>query len=103
MVKIVFLNSKYRTRYTHILSLIGRLLGKLGISPNAISTTGFVLSLFAGFIYSTDSFFWAAWVVVLAGCCDTLDGAVAHSSSKKTSFGAFFDSYMRNRLRKEIA
>jgi CDP-diacylglycerol--glycerol-3-phosphate 3-phosphatidyltransferase len=94
MMKIVFLNDKYRKCYIKIISPAGRLLGKFGISPNVISILGFVLSLFAGLIYSAGSFFWAAWIVVLAGCCDTLDGVVARSSSKETSFGAFLDSVL---------
>ena len=37
-------------------------------------------------------FFWAAWVVLLAGICDTLDGHIARQTKKNNPFGAFFDS-----------
>jgi CDP-diacylglycerol--glycerol-3-phosphate 3-phosphatidyltransferase len=51
-----------------------------------------MLSILAGIIYGSGSFFWAAWVVVLAGTFDALDGQVARSTEKKSPFGAFFDS-----------
>jgi CDP-diacylglycerol--glycerol-3-phosphate 3-phosphatidyltransferase len=92
MAKIVFISKKYRETYYKIISPVGRFLGRLGIPPNVISVLGLILSILAGFVYSTGSFFWAAWVVVLAGCCDTLDGLLARSTGKGTAFGAFFDS-----------
>lgn len=64
----------------------------MGIHPHVLSITGFILSVVAGAIYSTGSFFWAAWVVVLAGTCDALDGQIARQTQKSSPFGAFFDS-----------
>ena len=92
MKKIVFINDKYRTMYYKIMNPVGGFISKTGIPPNMITILGLILSALAGFIYSTGSFFWAAWVVVLAGICDTLDGTIARSSGKGTAFGAFFDS-----------
>ncbi|MBW1669676.1 MAG: CDP-alcohol phosphatidyltransferase family protein [Deltaproteobacteria bacterium] len=54
--------------------------------------TGLVLSAAAGLFFSQGSFFWAAWIVVLAGICDTLDGQIARENNKRSNFGAFFDS-----------
>jgi CDP-diacylglycerol--glycerol-3-phosphate 3-phosphatidyltransferase len=51
-----------------------------------------VLSALAGLIYSHGLFFWAAWLVVLAGICDSLDGQIARQTNKRSAFGAFFDS-----------
>lgn len=82
----------YKIQFEKIISKIGTLLAKTGISPNVISVMGLLLSLIAGFFYANRSFFWGAWVVVLAGCCDTLDGSLARSTGKETRFGAFFDS-----------
>ncbi len=92
MAKIVLISKKYRETYYNIISPVARFLGRMGIPPNVISVLGLILSISAGFVYSTGSFFWAAWVVVLAGCCDTLDGVLAKSTGKGTAFGAFFDS-----------
>jgi CDP-diacylglycerol--glycerol-3-phosphate 3-phosphatidyltransferase len=43
-------------------------------------------------IYGHGIFFWAAWLVVLAGICDSLDGQIARQANKRSAFGAFFDS-----------
>jgi CDP-diacylglycerol--glycerol-3-phosphate 3-phosphatidyltransferase len=50
------------------------------------------LSLVAAFLFGSGLFFWAAWVVMLAGICDTLDGHIARQFEKNTPFGSFFDS-----------
>jgi CDP-diacylglycerol--glycerol-3-phosphate 3-phosphatidyltransferase len=92
MKKIVFIGDHFRTVFEKIISPIGAFLARIGIPPNFISVIGLILSITAGLVYATGSFFWAAWVVVLAGCCDTLDGILARSTGKETAFGAFFDS-----------
>lgn len=51
-----------------------------------------MLSAGAGLLYSQGRLFWAAWVVLFAGICDTLDGHIARQTSKNSPFGAFFDS-----------
>jgi CDP-diacylglycerol--glycerol-3-phosphate 3-phosphatidyltransferase len=57
-----------------------------------LSLLGLFLSLVAAFLFGNGLFFWAAWVVVLAGICDTLDGYIARQFEKNTPFGSFFDS-----------
>jgi CDP-diacylglycerol--glycerol-3-phosphate 3-phosphatidyltransferase len=64
----------------------------LGVHPNALSITGLILSILAGLVYSTGSFFWGAWVLGLAGICDSLDGRLARQTEKSSRFGAFLDS-----------
>jgi CDP-diacylglycerol--glycerol-3-phosphate 3-phosphatidyltransferase len=71
---------------------VADLFARAGIHPNVLSIAGLLLSIAAGLIYCHGSFFWAAWVVVLAGICDTLDGSIARQTNKKSDFGAFFDS-----------
>ena len=67
-------------------------MARIGIHPNVLSVTGLALSLISGLIYSTGSFFWAAWVLVLAGTCDVLDGQLARQTGKASIFGSFLDS-----------
>ncbi|MDY5813099.1 MAG: CDP-alcohol phosphatidyltransferase family protein [Bacteroides sp.] len=78
---------------------------RLGITPNFITTTGFVLNLIAAAML-----FWAAeqvtestilvWVAVaggtilFAGLFDMLDGRVARLSGKSSTFGALYDSVL---------
>ena len=92
MASFVFISEKNRERYLKIVGPVGNLFAKTGIHPNVLSVTGLVLSLAAGVLYSQGIFFWAAWVVVLAGTCDTLDGQIARRNNKHSRFGAFFDS-----------
>ena len=92
MTELIFISEKNRARYLRIIAPVGKFFAKLGVHPNILSITGFVLSVAAGIIYSMGSFFWAAWVVVLAGTCDALDGQIARQTNNTSSFGAFFDS-----------
>jgi hypothetical protein len=92
MVEFVFLSKKNKERYLRIITPLRKVLTRLGVHPNILSIAGLILSVVAGFVYSTGSFFWAAWIVVLAGTCDALDGELARQTGKNSRFGAFFDS-----------
>ena len=75
-----------------ILSPVGNFLARVGVHPHILTVTGVVLSALAGLVYCNGSFFWAAWVVVLSGTCDALDGGLARETRTNSNFGAFFDS-----------
>ena len=92
MPEFVFLSDKNKERYLRIISPAGNLMARLGIHPNILSLAGLILSIAAGIIYSSGSFFWGAWVLVIAGTCDALDGQLARKMEKNSPFGAFFDS-----------
>ncbi len=94
MVEFVFLSEKNKERYLRIITPLRKVLTRLGVHPNILSITGLILSVVAGFVYSLGSFFWAAWIVVLAGTCDALDGELARQTGKNSRFGAFFDSVL---------
>jgi CDP-diacylglycerol--glycerol-3-phosphate 3-phosphatidyltransferase len=92
MAEFVFISEKNKERYLKIVSPFGNLLSKIGIHPNVLTTVGLVLSIVAGVFYGIGSFFWAAWIVVLAGTCDVLDGLIARKRNQNSKFGAFYDS-----------
>ena len=92
MAQIVFISNRNRERYLRVVGPVGDLFARAGIHPNVLSLTGLVLSAGAGLLYSQGRFFWAAWVVLFAGICDTLDGHIARQTNKNNPFGAFFDS-----------
>ncbi len=92
MAQIIFISEKNRERYLRTIRPLGNLFARTGIHPNILSASGLILSAIAGLIYSHGLFFWAAWVVVLAGICDSLDGQIARQTNKRSAFGAFFDS-----------
>jgi CDP-diacylglycerol--glycerol-3-phosphate 3-phosphatidyltransferase len=92
MAQFEIISQRNRERYFKIVGPVADLFARAGIHPNVLSIAGLLLSIAAGLIYCHGSFFWAAWVVVLAGICDTLDGSIAMQTNKKSDFGAFFDS-----------
>jgi CDP-diacylglycerol--glycerol-3-phosphate 3-phosphatidyltransferase len=92
MAQVVFISEKNRERYLKIIRPIGNFFARTGVHPNILSVSGLLLSAVAGLLYGHGRFFWAAWVVVLAGICDTLDGQIARQTNKRSVFGAFFDS-----------
>lgn len=71
-----------------------RRLIRLGVSADLLTVAGLVLAGAAGvaFAAGTWRFRLGALLVVAAGACDMLDGAVAKTSGRSTPFGAFLDS-----------
>lgn len=75
---------------------------KIGITPNFITTTGFVLNIVATamFIYAAetiaaDAFAWIGWgggVILFAGLFDMMDGRLARMGGMSSTFGALWDS-----------
>lgn len=71
---------------------IARLLAKSRISPNLFTLIGFIITIFAGFLYGKGAFLFAGITLIVAGLFDILDGDIARISKKVTKFGAFLDS-----------
>jgi len=92
MERFELLSEKNRARYLKIVTPVGHFLNRFGFHPHILSIMGLLLSIAAGIVYCAGNFFWASWVVVLAGISDTLDGQLARDSGKGSEFGAFFDS-----------
>lgn len=92
MAQFVFISERNRQRYLSAVGPVGDLFARAGVHPNVLSCVGLLFSAGAGLLYSQGRFFWAAWVVLLAGICDTLDGHIARRAKKNSAFGAFFDS-----------
>ena len=75
-----------------ILRPITTALIRSGIHPNTLTMVGFAISCIAGWVYGGGSLGWAAFVLLLAGLFDMLDGAVAREGHRISRFGAFLDS-----------
>lgn len=85
-------NESSRHVYRGIISPLLRLLVRLHVHPNAVTTAGFVLSIAAGVVYSTGNIYLGGWTVALAGTCDILDGQLSRTTGRSSAFGAFYDS-----------
>ncbi len=62
------------------------------LTPDIITWAGFVITVAAGVLIITEHFLAAGIVVLVAGLCDMLDGALARTTGKTTRYGAVLDS-----------
>ncbi len=73
---------------------MGKAVSSVGISPNILTTAGFLFSILSGLLFAfrpSDSYF-GAWALLAAGLMDILDGSVARASNRVSKAGAFVDS-----------
>jgi phosphatidylglycerophosphate synthase len=92
MARFSFLSDRNRERYLRVIEPLADLFARFHVHPNVLSLLGLLFSGLAAVLYGSGFFFWAAWIVVLAGTCDVLDGQMARLTGKVSRFGAFFDS-----------
>src|SRR5476651_1362701 len=79
-----------------------KVLIKLGLTPNALTTFGFILNLGVAVIFVKGAeqgnrgdlsyVGWAGGLILFAGLFDMLDGQVARLGNMKSTFGALYDS-----------
>ena len=69
-----------------------RLLAWVGLGPDALTVIGVVFSVFAGLAYFEGGFRLGSLLLLLAGLCDILDGELARTGNRASTFGAFLDS-----------
>jgi CDP-diacylglycerol--glycerol-3-phosphate 3-phosphatidyltransferase len=73
---------------------LARFLHRLGITPNAITVLGCLLTLIGAALIATDRWTAAILVVLAGGFADGVDGLLARQSQQTTRFGAFLDSVL---------
>lgn len=85
--------SKYgRPLLAETLSHLANTLHRLGITPNALTYTGFVLTVITALFLANGFFRWGGVLLIIAAFFDMLDGAVARFTKQMSTFGAFLDS-----------
>ena len=67
-------------------------LGRTPLTPNQVTVVGLALTFFAAGLIAFGHLRWAGVVLILAGTCDILDGALARSTNAAYPYGAFLDS-----------
>jgi CDP-diacylglycerol--glycerol-3-phosphate 3-phosphatidyltransferase len=77
-----------RRRAEALMSAIGR----VPVTPNQVTVVGFGLTLVAATLVAFAQLRWAGVVLIFAGTCDILDGALARSTKTGYPYGAFLDS-----------
>lgn len=83
-----------RKRFGGTLEPIARLVGRTGVSPNAVTLTGVVLNLGIAWILSQGYMRIGGILLPLVSLFDALDGTLARLTGKRSRFGAFLDSTM---------
>jgi CDP-diacylglycerol--glycerol-3-phosphate 3-phosphatidyltransferase len=79
-------------RFTNsLLPLVNRC-SKWGLSPNAVTIAGVVITLFGAAAFVMGYLRLAGILTLLGGFCDTLDGSIARTSGRASRFGALLDS-----------
>ena len=67
-------------------------IGRVPLTPNQVTVVGLVLTFVAASLVAFGQLRWAGVVLIFAGTCDILDGAIARSTNTSYSYGAFLDS-----------
>jgi len=67
-------------------------LGRVPLTPNQVTVVGLVLTFAAATLVAFGDLRWAGLVLIVAGTCDILDGALARSTHTAYPYGAFLDS-----------
>jgi CDP-diacylglycerol--glycerol-3-phosphate 3-phosphatidyltransferase len=81
-----------RPLLANLLGRIAHALHKLGITPNALTYTGFLLTAITALFLANGLFRWGGLLLLIAAVFDMLDGAVARFTKQMSTFGAFLDS-----------
>src|SRR6201991_4297153 len=87
-----------------VIDPVVKVLIKLGLTPNAVTTIGFVLNVGVAVIFIIGAeegnrgdltyVGWAGALILFAGLFDMLDGQVARLGNMKSTFGALYDSVL---------
>jgi CDP-diacylglycerol--glycerol-3-phosphate 3-phosphatidyltransferase len=67
-------------------------LGRSPLTPNQVTVVGLCLTFVASGLAAFGQLRWAGVVLIFAGTCDILDGALARSTGASYPYGAFLDS-----------
>lgn len=71
---------------------IARALGRLGLTPNALTLIGFAIAIVAATLAATQAWLYAGVAVILGALFDLFDGALARATNQTSRLGAFLDS-----------
>ncbi len=73
---------------------LARWLARSRMHPNVLTIIGLLVTIYAAVLFAKGQFLAAGLVLIVAGACDILDGALARLTRQVTRFGAFLDSVL---------
>jgi len=87
-----FVSPEVRARIRLVAVPFAIALGKLGLTPNALTIVGFLGTCAAAVAAAAQSWVLAGVLVIVFGIFDLFDGALARATGQASRFGAFLDS-----------
>lgn len=87
-----FVSQATRARVRSAVQPIAGAFGKVGLTPNALTVIGFLISIVGAAVAAGQLWILAAALVIFGGSFDMLDGGLARLQNRVTRFGAFLDS-----------
>jgi CDP-diacylglycerol--glycerol-3-phosphate 3-phosphatidyltransferase len=87
-----FVSPATRQRVRDLATPVARFLGRLGLTPNALTVIGFFGTCVAAAAAASQAWLIAGILVLVFGIFDLFDGTLARATGKVTKFGAFLDS-----------
>jgi phosphatidylglycerophosphate synthase len=81
-----------RTRVRGIATPIAVAMGRIGLTPNALTLIGFAITCVGAVLVATQNWVVGGVVVFVGGAFDLFDGALARATGKVSRLGAFLDS-----------
>jgi len=81
-----------RARIRGLMTPIAIGLGRLGLSPNALTVIGFLIAVVAAVAAGAQAWLLAGILVIFGGVFDLFDGALARATNQVSKAGAFMDS-----------
>jgi CDP-diacylglycerol---glycerol-3-phosphate 3-phosphatidyltransferase len=88
----VTIRSKFPDDVESVVRPVGRLVARTGLSANALTTFGLLLTAAATWAVANGHPEIAAGFLIGGGLMDILDGSVARANHRATPFGGFYDS-----------
>jgi phosphatidylglycerophosphate synthase len=87
-----FVTPETRARIRGLMTPIAMGLGRLGLTPNALTVIGFGIACLAAALAAGQLWLLAGLLVVFGGVFDLFDGALARATGTTSALGAFMDS-----------
>ncbi len=85
-------STRFADRFRSRFSVVGKVVAKTNLSPNAITVIGLFLNLAVAAVIANGNLLIGGILLLFAGGFDVVDGAVARATGQVSRFGSFFDS-----------
>jgi CDP-diacylglycerol---glycerol-3-phosphate 3-phosphatidyltransferase len=87
-----FVSPELRARIRGLMTPVAVGLGRLGLSPNALTVIGFLIAVVAAATAAAQLWLLTGLLVIFGGVFDLFDGALARATGRTSKLGAFMDS-----------